>query len=77
MGISYDQRIRKAFREIPKPFPGINLDLGINGSQYELIIYEDQVMSLNTVQREQFMLYVISVRDNIAKYGFTVEIVAG
>lgn len=68
-----DPLVQKAFRSVPKPFPGINVDLGSGGSanDYDLIVYEDQVMSLNAVQQEEFMMYLLRVVANFEALGLT------
>lgn len=75
--MAIDPHVQKAFRSVPKPFPGINVDLGTGGSEndYDLIVYEDQVMSLNPLQQEEFMLYLLRVKSNFEALGLTCGLV--
>lgn len=75
MDINLDHHVQKAFHEIRKPFAGVRVLLGRNGTMYDLIVFESEVMALNAAQQEEFMAYLLNTKANIEKTGVTCGIV--
>lgn len=67
--------VQKAFHEVKKPFPGVRVLLGKNGTQFDLIVFESEVMALSALQQEEFMAYLLNVKAKIEATGVVCGIV--
>lgn len=67
--------VQKEFHSLRKPFAGVRVLLGKNGTQWDLIVFESEVMSLNASQQEEFMAYLLDTKSRIERLGVTCGIV--
>lgn len=62
--------VLRAFNLVNKPFRGVECILyEVSPTQFELVVFQDQVMSLSAVQQEEFMLWLTGTQARIEMTG--------